>query len=350
MSDELESASGPAAPSGPPGLRLPLWTKPPRFDLVGVLSWPFLSHMSPARRATLVAVAVFEIWEAYRLWQMGLLDRNWVALALGFLVLLLLSGYELAEHAALRRDSDLGREIIQWLLPSAPPRVPGYRLAFHSRRADAVGCDYFNAYRHAITGRDHLFLIMADVAGNGMQAALLMATFQASLRALLDSHLPLDELAAQMNRWSWNRGIDGKHFTMAFFADLDLEDGMMNYVSAGHQPPVLCRSGGRLEHLDRGGFPLGALADSGYEVGSARLESGDALVIFTDGLVEAMDRRGEKYGEDRVLHDLRLLRDATAEDILARLCSSVLAFIGLTRQPDDISFLIMTRNTVPPAP
>lgn len=348
MSEDVLSVQVSAAPTGPPGLRLARWPKPRWFDLVGVLSWPFLSHMSPARRIALAAVAVFELWEAYRLWQSGLIDHNWLALGLGFLVLLLLLGYELAEHAAMRRDSELGREIIEWLLPHTPLQVPGYHLAFDSRRADAIGCDYFNAYRHVRAGCDRVFLVMADVAGTGMQAALLMATFQASLRALVDSRMSLDDLASQMNRWCWNRGIEGKHFTMAFFADLDPTAGALSYISAGHQPPVLLRSDGRMERLDRGGFPLGALAESGYEVGAASLEEGDALVIFTDGLVEAMDRRGEKFGEDRVLHDLQVMRGDPAEGILERIRSSVLLFVGLAPQPDDISFLILSRDATPP--
>jgi sigma-B regulation protein RsbU (phosphoserine phosphatase) len=304
--------------------------------------------MSPVRRLALLAVAVFEGWEGYRLWHSGLLDHNWVALGLGFLVLLLLLGYELAEHAAMRRDSELGREIIEWLLPHAPLDIPGYRLAFTSRRADAVGCDYFNAYRHADAGGDRVFLVMADVAGTGVQAALLMATFQASLRALFDCHTPLLELASQMNRWCWNRGIEGKHFTMAVFADLDPTAGTLVYVTAGHQPPVLRRADGRMERLDCGGFPLGVLADTLFEVGSTNLEPGDALVIFTDGVVEAMDRRGERFGEERILNDLQRTRAEGAEEILDRIRASVLLFVGLTPQPDDISFLVLTRNPALP--
>jgi len=345
MNDDLLPGASSAPPSGPPGFRHVRWPRRRSFDIVRVLFWPFLSSISPLRRLALTTVAIFELWETYRLWQLGMLDRNWVALALGFFLLLLLLGYELAEHATLRRDSELGGEIAEWLLPHAPPSIPGYRLAFASRRAADVGYDYYNAY----PGGDRVFLVMADVAGTGMPAALLMATFQAGLRTLVDSRMPLGELTSQMNRWCWNRGIEGKHFTMAFFGDLDPREGTLTYVSAGHQPPALQRADGTLERLDRGGVPLGALADSGYEIGTTRLDPGDALVIFSDGVVEAMDRREELFGEARVLHDLGATRGGTADQILERIRSSVLSFVGLTPQPDDISFLVLTRNTLPSA-
>ncbi len=216
-------------------------------------------------------MAVFEAVEVYNLWNSGLAHGNWVAVALGLAVLFLLLAFELAEHAAIRRDLDLGREIAEWLLPQAPPRVPGFEIAFGTRRAAHVGSDYFNAFPRwpdaSASARPHVFIVMADVAGVGMQGALLMATFQASLRALVDARVSLADLSAQLSRWSWDRSIGGKHFTMAFFADFDTETGAMTYVSAGHQPPVIRRVRGGLERLDVGGFPLGALADSTYETG-----------------------------------------------------------------------------------
>lgn len=345
MADRSSSTPSAAVFAGPPGLRLAHWRRPRWFDLA-FISWPFLSRISPFRRGALAAVALFELWEANRLWQSGLLDHNWVALGLGFIVLLLLLGYELGEHAAMRRDSELGREIAEWLLPHAPLAIPGCRLAFGSRRADAVGCDYFNAYPLPSPNgsRHRVFLVMADVAGKGMQAALLMATFQAGLRALVDSGVSLGELSAQMNRWCWNRSIEGKHFTMAFFGDFNPEDGELLYVSAGHQPPGLRHTDGTIERLERGGFPLGILADSSYGVGTARLEPGAALLIFSDGVVEAMDRREELFGEDRVLHELDLAGNDPADRVLDRIRSSVLSFAGLAPQPDDISFLVLTRD------
>lgn len=350
MSHRILSGAAGRTSSAPPGLPLPAWPIRVRlFRLIEQVSWSSLSKISPARRTALVLVAIFEAFEIYHLWTFGAERGNWIAPILGLLVLFLLLAFELAEHVAIRRDIDLSREIAEWLLPQAPPRVPGIDIAFGTRRAAQAGSDYFNAFPRflgpAAGASPHVFIVMADVAGVGMQGALLMATFQASMRALVDAHRPLPELSAQLNRWSWDRSIGGKHFTMAFFADLDTATGTMAYVSAGHQPPVIRRNNGSMDRLDVGGFPLGAIADSVYEMGTARLEPGDALVIFTDGAVSAEDHRGELFGEERLLQCLARTQGMAAGEVLENLRSSVLSFAGLLPQPDDISFLVVVADS-----
>jgi sigma-B regulation protein RsbU (phosphoserine phosphatase) len=307
-----------------------------------------LSRISPARRIALVVVAAFDVAEAVVLWVRGFENHSWVALALGFALLLLLLGFELAEHAAAKRDHELSREISEWLLPHTPPYFAGVEIAFSNRMANHVGSDYFNVFpRWAIdapASNHRLFVVMADVAGTGLQGALLMATFVASLRVLADSRMPLRELASEMNRWCWDRSLGGRHFTMAFLADLDPENGALEYVSAGHQPPVIFRGKGGFERLEVGGFPLGALSDSTYELGAARLESGDSLVVFTDGVVKAENRGGELFGENRVLNSLRAADGLPAHAILNQLTTSMLSFCGAIQQPDDLSFVVVRRS------
>ena len=349
MSHRVPITAAGRTATAPPGLPLPAWPARVRlFRFLERVSWSSLSKISPARRAALFLVAIFEAFEIYHLWTYGAERGNWIAPILGLSVLFLLLAFELAEHAAIRRDIDLSREIAEWLLPQAPPRVPGMDIAFGTRRAAQTGSDYFNAFPRLpgpVSGTNqHVFIVMADVAGVGMQGALLMATFQASMRALVDAHTPLPELSAQLNRWSWDRSIGGKHFTMAFFADVDAATGTMAYVSAGHQPPVIRRANGGMDRLDVGGFPLGAIAESVYETGTATLEPGDALVIFTDGAVSAEDHRGELFGEERLLRCLVPTQGMAAGEVLDHLRSSVLSFAGLIPQPDDISFLVVSRT------
>jgi hypothetical protein len=141
----------PASPAGlttaPPGLPLPAWRMRIRlFQMLDRVSWSFLSKISPARRIALLCVAIFEFVEVYELWTAGAARGNWIAVMLGLVVLFLLMAFELAEHAALRRDVDLSREIAEWLLPKAPPHVTGIHIAFDSRRAEQSGSDYFNAF------------------------------------------------------------------------------------------------------------------------------------------------------------------------------------------------------------
>lgn len=249
-------------PTDPPGSHSSRRHRGPKR---GLASW-FLSRISPARRIALVVVAVFDVTEVVLLSAKGFEQHNAFALVLGFALLILLVGFEMAEHAATKRDHDLSREISEWLLPHIPPSLDGFEIAFGNRMANHVGSDYFNVFprwtRDGPGNTHQVFVVMADVAGIGLQGALLMATFQASLRVLADSKLPLCELASEMNQWSWDRSLEGRHFTMAFLADLDPVLGSLNYVSAGHQPPLIRRASGEIERLDLGGFPLGALSDS----------------------------------------------------------------------------------------
>ena len=311
--------------------------------------WLLLSRISPARRVVLLLVAVFDIAEVVLLSKRGIQQHDAVALTLGVIVLVLLLVFEVAEHAAALRDDELSREISEWLLPHAPPTLQGLEVAFSNRMANHVGSDYFNVFpRWTRTGGAHshrVFIVMADVAGTGLQGALLMATFQASLRALADSSLPLHELASELNQWCWDRSLEGRHFTMAFLADLDPVTGAMDYVTAGHQPPVVARAAGRIEHLEVAGFPFGALADSEYETGSTSLQPEDTLVVFTDGVVSSVNRQREAYGEARVLRALERAGATNANETMNMLTRSWLSFCGSVRQQDDVSFVVVHRLT-----
>lgn len=306
-----------------------------------------LSRLSPTRRIALLVVACFEAWEVVLLFGRGIEHHNPVWLLLGLGVLFLLLAYEVAEYTVAKRDHELAHEISEWLLPHTAPRVPGLEVAFSNRVANHVGSDYFNVFPRwaalPAPNANRTFIIMADVAGTGLQGALIMATFQASLRVLADSRMPLPELATLMNQWVWDRSLQGRHFTMAFLAELDSATGELNYVLAGHQAPLLCRKAGEIEWLEKGGFPLGAMPDSRYDVGEARLESGDVLLVFTDGVVLAENSRGEEYGLERITQAVRVMREETASEIVTHLRNSMLSFCGTAPQMDDLSLIIVRR-------
>ncbi len=306
-----------------------------------------LARTYAARRTALVLVAVFEAWEATLLWLRGFEHRNWVPLLLGLVLLLLLLAFELAEFVMARRERELCYEIADWLRPHAAPFIPGLEIAFATRPAEGVANDYFNVFQRWSANGDgeprRVFAVMADIAGLGVHGALLMATFQASLRAFADTGMALSDLASQMNRWSWDRSLEGRNFIMAFFADVQPGTGALRYVNGGHQPPLLLRASGRAERLELRGFPLGTMEGSSYESGSTSLETGDALVLFTDGLVVAEDHRGEPFGEERLVRALEGARGLSAGDLLEVLRRAVLSFAGSSRQRDDISFMVVRR-------
>ncbi|HST13171.1 MAG TPA: PP2C family protein-serine/threonine phosphatase [Terriglobales bacterium] len=131
---------------------------------------------------------------------------------------------------------------------------------------------------------DRVLFAVADVAGKSIPAAMLMATFQASLRTLAVTQSSLGELIASVNRYACTNSQGGLRFTTAFLAELDPVTRTLNYINAGHNQPMLCRKSGMLERLDAGGLPIGIIANAPYQSGSVVLAPGDWLVIFTDGV------------------------------------------------------------------
>jgi phosphoserine phosphatase RsbU/P len=307
------------------------------------LSWAILEKLTPARRVLLLlgvlllilpgGSATYEKAGHVQVVQFDL--RFWGGLLL--LVLLLL---EVADRVVMKRDLEIARDIQKWLLPATPPQVPGLAIAFATRPANTVAGDYYDVFPRA--GKEqHFLLAIADVAGKSIPAALLMATFQASLKTLSATPCTLDELVAGMNRYACSNSQGGLRFTTAFLADYDAASHALTYINAGHNTPVLRRSSGAIERLSSGGLPLGIQAEAQYESGTVTLQSGDWLLIFTDGLPEALDNRDEEYGEARMLDVLNSGSNATPDEMLRRLMINVDGFVGATPQHDDITCLVV---------
>ncbi len=160
-----------------------------------------------------------------------------VELLVAFVGILLLLVMVLGDHISMQRDIEIAREIQRWLVPRVPPEVAGVDIAFATRPAKTVAGDYYDAFRRAVDGP--LLIAVADVAGKSVPAAMLMATFQASLRALAGSRGTLSDLVVGLNRQACSNNMNGRRFTTAFLAELDPISGSLNYLCAGHNPPML---------------------------------------------------------------------------------------------------------------
>jgi phosphoserine phosphatase RsbU/P len=302
-----------------------------RIYAARALAWALLRKLSPARRVFLlltIAYAAFNLFSPSS-------SAGILIITAAFILLLAL---ELADRVTMKRDLEIAREIQRWLLPAVSPEVPGFDLAFATRPANTVSGDYYDAFRRD-GGR--LLLIVADVAGKSIPAALLMATIQASLRTLAAAPVALEELVLGLNRYACANSLGGLRFTTAFLGELDLASRTLRYICAGHNPPVLRRAAGAMERLEAGGLPLGVMAAARFEQGVVTLDSGDLLVVFTDGVTEAENERQEEYGEPRLLGVVRGLGAGTAAEALKIVMSAVDAFVGRTRQHDDITALVM---------
>jgi sigma-B regulation protein RsbU (phosphoserine phosphatase) len=323
---------------------LPRWRRP--LFIAKQFFWALMMKLSPARRVLLLVALTLFIMSSMR-FQLSndfVLDAKFEWFSA--LLLLLLLSLELADKVTMKRDLEIAREIQNWLVPSRPPDVPGGEIAFATRPQNSVAGDYYDAFYPTVGAAEggKLMLVIADVAGKSVPAALLMATMQASLRTVAGEDAPLGVLVPRLNRYASAYSLDGRRFTTAVLAQYEGGTGKLTYVNAGHNAPVLRRADGTLEELDKGGLPLGIESNSAYEIGNACLRPGDVLIFFTDGCIEAFNAAGEEFGNKRWLAAIRALPNGTAQESLHYLMRHVDEFVGATRQADDITCMIFRRG------
>ena len=319
--------------------KLPGWRKP--FHIARQFFWALLLKMSPARRVlALIAIAMFLLSTVkFRIDDNFSFDfRTEVVAAILFLLLLSL---ELADKVTMKRDLEIAREIQTWLVPSYPPVVPNADIAFATRPQNSVAGDYYDAFYPKADGPDgKLLVVIADVAGKSVPAALLMATLQASLRTIAGEGVSLDILVTRLNRYACAHSLGGLRFTTAVIAEFEPATRRFTYVNAGHNAPILHRANDSLEQLEVGGLPLGIEPSVVYEQATLDLNAGDSLIFFTDGVVEAFNSSGEEFGNPRWVAAIRTLPNLPAQQTLEFLMKRVDDFVGTTRQSDDITCLV----------
>jgi hypothetical protein len=308
--------------------------------------WAILEKLSPARRVLLLVALVLLFFPSggftyhNRAGDVQVFEFDlhvW-----GGLLLLLVLVLEVGDRVVMKRDLQIAREIQNWLLPNQAPTIPGVEIAFLTRPANTVAGDYYDVFERMAGGTGgHYLMAVADVAGKSVPAAMLMATFQASLRTLSLTQGSLPTLVARMNQYACTNSQGGTRFTTAFLAEYEPASRTLTYVNAGHNLPMLCRKNGMLERLEAGGLPIGILSDAAYQSASVTLASGDWLVIFTDGMVEAVNPTGEEYGESRLLQTIAPSDMATPEQVMRRIMASLDAFVGNTPQHDDMTCLLV---------
>jgi serine phosphatase RsbU (regulator of sigma subunit) len=320
--------------------KLPHWRRP--LQIAKQFFWALLLKLTPARRVLLLLAIVMFLLSSLKL-QIGsfYLDIKFEFVAAALFLLLL--SLELADKVTMKRDLEIAREIQTWLVPAFAPEVQGAEIAFASRPQNSVAGDYYDAFYPTTSASEGgtLMLVIADVAGKSIPAALLMATLQASLRTIAGEGVSLGDLVLRLNRYACAHSLDGRRFTTAVLAEYEPGSRRLSYVNAGHNAPILRRTNGDMEKLDIGGVPLGIQAAPAYDVSSKELSPGDTLIFFTDGVVEAFDENGEEFGDARWLAAIRALPDVAAQQSLQYLMTRVDAFVGVTRQSDDITCMII---------
>jgi sigma-B regulation protein RsbU (phosphoserine phosphatase) len=244
-------------------------------------------------------------------------------------------------RASKRRDARQQREfeearlIQRGLLPTSMPHVPGLELAFSWQPANGVGGDCFDAL---LFGTNAVGLSIADVAGKGVPAALLMSNLQAAVRAFAQDGSVPSSVCASVNRLLCRNMAPGRFVTFCY-ARIDVGAGRITYANAGHNPPLLIRADGSVGHLSPGGTVLGVFVESAYEQGEFPIGSGDRLVFYTDGITEGRNALGDEYGEDRLADAAQRFRSLPAQEMLTALLGEVTAFNNATFE-DDATLIV----------
>ena len=317
------------------------------FSVASQFFWAILEKLTPARRVLLL-IALILVFVPGGEWTMETKTSTVKVFALDFhfyggLLLFVLLILEVGDRVVMKRDLQIAKEIQTWLLPANPPQVPGLDIAFTTRPANTVAGDYYDVFARPGEGAaSSTFLIaIADVAGKSIPAAMLMATFQASLKTLSSTPGSLTELVARMNRYACTNSQNGRRFTTAFIAEFDPASRRLIYVNAGHNDPILRRQSGVIERLQNGGLPLGIMEDVLYQSGEVTLQSGDWLVTFTDGVVEAENNFHQEYGEQRFLAMVHSGAMLTPAMLLNTVMIDLDRFVGNAPQHDDITCMLL---------
>ncbi|HXW93073.1 MAG TPA: SpoIIE family protein phosphatase [Terriglobales bacterium] len=237
-----------------------------------------------------------------------------------------------------RHEEELreAREIQNRLLPKELPNVADYEIAAMTRPAHCVGGDYYDVVR--VSERETV-LAIADVAGKGMPAALLMSNLQAALKPLLRQKLAPRELCCRLNRTLCDITPLGK-FVSFFCGVLDSQENRLVYCNAGHNPPIVVRGPGAAVELNAAGAVLGQFPDWVYEQSEIRLQSGDALLLFTDGLIDAWNEKEESFGERSLIRIAQQRLGVPAVELMESLLEAASQHCGGHFQ-DDASIVIV---------
>jgi sigma-B regulation protein RsbU (phosphoserine phosphatase) len=240
------------------------------------------------------------------------------------------------EKQKLEEELNIAKEIQQALLP-APTRILSFASAYsHNVPCHEVGGDYFD-YFDMPGGR--FGFAVGDVSGKGMPAALLASVLQGMFSATTPLDLPIPTIISSVNRNLTRRGT-GNRFVTFFFGMIDA-DGTLTYTNAGHNPPYVVGRDGSIQPLTEGGMVLGLFASAQYESRTIQLRSGDHVVLFTDGVLEALNTMEEEFGEERLLEILRTNYAASSSAILDCIREAVTVFSANTPQHDDITMMVV---------
>jgi sigma-B regulation protein RsbU (phosphoserine phosphatase) len=244
---------------------------------------------------------------------------------------------QLIEKKRLEGQLEVARQVQLELLPPNDPQLPGYDISAYNFPTEEVSGDY---YDWVAIYDDQIAIVIADVSGKGVPAALLMAFLRASLRAATHVGYATHISMAKVNYLLWE-SIERNQFVTAFYGILDAANRTLSYSNAGHNPPLLINEKGEPRFIERGGLPLGMFRDTRYYEYFLSLEPGEMLVLYTDGATEALNPAGEEFGRDRLAEVVKSGVALTAREVVASLEREVLKWTDGVGASDDVTFFVI---------
>ena len=244
------------------------------------------------------------------------------------------------EKERIKRELELATEIQQRFQPSAPPIVDGYEFQGISFSCYEIGGDY---YDFIPTGDGKMLIALGDVSGKGTAAALLMSSLHAAIHGQVAAKTSLHQTVKSVNEYLAENTPTNRFVTL-FIAELDPQTGVLNYINAGHNPPLIGHVDGTVKLLESGGLPLGIMSAAEFEVGQTKLESNESLVIYSDGVSEANNLEGDEFGMERLTQVVSKNLKASASGLRDKVESALSAFTQTAPANDDITLVIVKRK------
>ena len=247
----------------------------------------------------------------------------------------------LQRKEALERELGIARDVQQQLLPTQAPEVAGLELAGICIPAIGVGGDFYDFLPISETSTG---LVVADVSGKGVSAALLMAGLQASLRSLAHTPHGTANIASRLNEILYQSSSASRYATL-FLSFYDAGTRTLRYCNAGHHPPIIVARGGLREVDDAGGMPIGLFEGAKYTEGALQLEAGDIVTLFTDGVVEQPNDAGDEYGHERLARLLNENCERPLDELVQTIIDDLRDWSGDTTSAHDDVTLVLARTT-----
>ncbi len=240
----------------------------------------------------------------------------------------------------LEEQLNIARAIQQSFLPQKDPQIIGYQVTGRNVSSGEVGGDYYDFI--PIVG-SHTGIAIGDVSGKGMPAALIMASFRASLIAEIRNNYSIRTICAKVNSLLWE-SLDPGNYVTAVYGVLDSRNHIFTFSNCGHNPPILLKSDNTVELLNDGGPILGVAKESIYEERAVVVQPGDVIVLYTDGVTEVFNEKGEEFGVDRLVEVIRANKTRSVGEIQDEIYRAVMSFCSPDHVFDDLTMLVVKRT------